>query len=94
MSRFNLAGLAIRVPGLTWYLIVMLLLMGFAGFKNLGQTDMPTWTLRIMVLQVRWPGASAEQIEQQVVDKIERKLQETPWLDNLSSFSRPGEGLR
>ena len=81
------------MPGLTWYLIVMLLLLGFAGFKNLGQTDMPTWTLRIMVLQVRWPGASAEQIEQQVVDKIERKLQETPWLDNLSSFSRPGEGF-
>ena len=93
MSRFNLSGMAIRVPGLTWYVIAMLLLLGFTGFKSLGQTDMPTWTLRIMVLQVRWPGATAIEIEQQVVDKIERKLQETPWLANLSSFSRPGEGF-
>jgi len=92
MSRYNLSGLAIRMPGLTWYLIAMLLVLGFAGYKNLGQTDMPTWTLRIMVLQVQWPGATAAEMEQQVVDKIERKLQETPWLDNLSSFSRPGEG--
>ncbi|MBL4622581.1 MAG: efflux RND transporter permease subunit [Immundisolibacteraceae bacterium] len=93
MSRTNLSGLAIRMPGLTWYLIVILLLLGFFGFKSLGQTDMPTWTLRIMVLQVQWPGATAIEIEQQVVDKIERKLQETPWLDNISSFSRPGEGF-
>ena len=79
------------MPGLTWYLIIVLLLLGVVGYRGLGQTDMPTWTLRIMVLQVQWPGASAYEIEQQVVDKIERKLQETPWLDNLVSYSRPGE---
>lgn len=93
MSRFNLSALAIRVPGLTWYFIVSLLVLGLVGYKNLGQTDMPTWTFRIMVLQVQWPGASAQEIEQQVVDKIERKLQETPWLDNVSSFSRAGEAF-
>ena len=93
MSRLNLSALALRQPGVTWYFIAVLLALGVAGYVNLGQTDMPTWTFRIMVLQVQWPGASATDMELQVVDKIERTLQETPWLDSISSFSRPGEAF-
>ncbi len=91
MSRYNLAEWGLRRPVLTAYLIGLVLLAGTVAFFSLGQTDMPNYTVRTMLLRVYWPGASAAQIEQQVVDKIERKLQETPWLDNVSSTSKPGE---
>ncbi|MDD3650545.1 efflux RND transporter permease subunit [Immundisolibacter sp.] len=91
MTRYNVAEWGLRHPALTAYLIGLVLLTGTVAFFSLGQTDMPNWTMRNMLLRVYWPGASAEQIEQQVVDKIERKLQETPWLDNVASTSKPGE---
>lgn len=91
MSRYNLAEWGLRRPALTVYLIGLLLLGGAVAFFGLGQTDMPDWTMRAMPIRVFWPGASAEQIEQQVVDKIERKLQDTPHLDSLISTSKPGE---
>ncbi|WP_448509018.1 efflux RND transporter permease subunit [Immundisolibacter sp.] len=91
MLRYNLAAWGLRRPALTTYLIGLILLAGTVALLNLGQTDMPDWTLRNMLLRVYWPGASAEQIEQQVVDKIERKLQDLPYLDNVTSTSTPGE---
>ncbi len=91
MSRYNLAEWGLRRPALMSFLIGLVLLAGTVAFLNLGQTDMPDWTMRNMLLRVYWPGASAEQMEQQVVDKIERKLQDTPYLDNVSSTSKPGE---
>jgi multidrug efflux pump len=90
-SRYNLAEWGLRHPALTAYLIGLVLLGGAVAFFRLGQTDMPDWTMRAMPIRVFWPGASAEQIEQQVVDKIERKLQDTPHLDNLISTTKPGE---
>ncbi|MBC7162463.1 efflux RND transporter permease subunit [Immundisolibacter sp.] len=91
MSRYNLAEWGLRRPALTAYLIGLILVGGAVAFFGLGQTDMPDWTLRAMPIRVFWPGASAEQIEQQVVDKIERKLQDTPYLKSLVSTSKPGE---
>ncbi|MFP5463482.1 MAG: efflux RND transporter permease subunit [Gammaproteobacteria bacterium] len=91
MSRYNLAEWGLRRPALTVYLIGLLLVGGAVAFFSLGQTDMPNWTMRAMPIRVFWPGASAEQIEQHVVDKIERKLQDTPYLDSLISTSKPGE---
>ncbi|HEY0675354.1 MAG TPA: efflux RND transporter permease subunit [Immundisolibacter sp.] len=91
MSRYNLAEWGLRRPALTAYLIGLILVAGAVAFFRLGQTDMPDWTMRAMPIRVFWPGASAEQIEQQVVDKIERKLQDTPYLDSLISTSKPGE---
>nr|ART38719.1 G316 [uncultured bacterium] len=91
MSRYNLAEWGLRRPALTVYLIGLLLLGGAVAFFGLGQTDMPDWTMRAMPIRVFWPGASAEQIEQQVVDKIERKLQDTPYLKSLISTSKPGQ---
>ena len=91
MTRYNLAEWGLRRPALTAYLIGLILLTGTVAFLNLGQTDMPDWTMRNMPIRVLWPGASAEQMEQQVIDKIERKLQDTPYLDNLISASKPGE---
>ena len=91
MSRYNLAEWGLRRPALTAYLIGLILVGGTVASFGLGQTDMPDWTLRAMPIRVFWPGASAEQIEQQVVDKIERKLQDTPYLKSLISTSKPGE---
>ena len=91
MTRYNLAEWGLRRPTLTAYLIGLILLAGTVAFFRLGQTDMPDWTMRAMPIRVFWPGATAEQIEQQVVDKIERKLQDTPHLDSLISTAKPGE---
>src|SRR5438876_11372246 len=57
----------------------------------MGRSEDPPFTFRIMVVQVSWPGATAREMEQQITDKIEKKLQETPYLDYLRSYSKPGE---
>lgn len=93
MDRFNLAALGLRHPALTRYFIVLFIGLGLGSFFSLGQTDMPNWTIKTMVIQVQWPGATAQEMEQQVTDKIERKLQDTPWLDFVESYSVPGESF-
>ena len=57
---------------------------------RIGQKEDPDFTFRVMVVQVLWPGATTEEMQDQVVDKIERKLQETPGLDFVRSYTRPG----
>ncbi len=91
MSGFNLSAWALRHRALVGYLIVALALMGVFGYKHLGQADDPPFTFKLMVVRTLWTGATAREVEQQVTDKIEKKLQEIPQLDRLSSFSRPGE---
>jgi multidrug efflux pump len=75
------------------YFMVMLTLAGLISYTRLGQSEDPPFTFKIMVVRTGWPGASAHEIEQQVTDKLEKKLQEVPHLDFLRSFSRPGESL-
>jgi multidrug efflux pump subunit AcrB len=87
---FNLSTWAIAHGNFAAFLIVLLLAAGGYAFVTLGQKEDPDFTFRIMVVQVIWPGASAEEMQEQVVDKIERKLQETPGLDYLRSYTRPG----
>ncbi|MGE5387026.1 MAG: efflux RND transporter permease subunit, partial [Betaproteobacteria bacterium] len=66
-------------------------IMGVVAYGQLGQAEDPPYTFKIMVIRTLWPGASARDVELQVTDKIEKKLQETPWIDRVTSFSRPGE---
>ncbi len=73
--------------------MLMLILAGMLAYTKLGQSEDPPFTFKVMVVRTSWPGASAVEVEQQVTDKIEKKLQETPHLDYTSSFSRPGESL-
>jgi multidrug efflux pump subunit AcrB len=89
-GRFNLSAWAIAHGNFVAFLIVLLLAAGGYAFLTLGQKEDPDFTFRAMVVQVLWPGASAEEMQEQVVDKIERKLQETPGLDFLRSYTRPG----
>ena len=91
--RFNISRWALEHPALTRYLMVMLLLLGFAAYFQLGQDEDPPFTFRAMVVQAFWPGASALQMAEQVTDKIERALQEAPYADKIVSYTKPGESL-
>jgi multidrug efflux pump len=87
---FNLSRWAIDHGGFTAFLLVLLLAAGAFSFLRIGEKEDPDFTFRIMVVQVLWPGATVEEMQEQVVDKIERKLQEVPGLDFVRSYTRPG----
>ncbi|HET9023168.1 MAG TPA: efflux RND transporter permease subunit, partial [Burkholderiaceae bacterium] len=92
-SRFNLSAWALEHQPLLRYLMVVLLIGGAFAFTALGQDEDPPFTLRGMVVRAYWPGSTAQQMAEQVTDRIEKKLQETPYLDKLRSYSKPGETL-
>jgi multidrug efflux pump len=71
--------------------MVVLMLLGFAAYFQLGQDEDPPFTFRAMVVRTYWPGATAQQVAEQVTDKIERTLQEAPYADKIRSYSKPGE---
>ena len=92
-SRFNISRWALQHPALTRYLMVVLMVLGVAAYFQLGQDEDPPFTFRAMVVQVYWPGATAQQMAEQVTDKIERALQEVPQSDTVRSYTKPGESL-
>ena len=92
-SRFNISRWALEHPALTRYLMVMLMVLGVAAYFQLGQDEDPPFTFRAMVVQAFWPGASAQQMAEQVTDKIEKTLQEVPYADKVRSYTKPGESL-
>ncbi len=92
-SRFNVSRWALEHPALTRYLMVVLMLLGIAAYFQLGQDEDPPFTFRAMIVQAFWPGASAQQMAEQVTDKIERTLQEVPHADKIRSYTKPGESL-
>jgi multidrug efflux pump subunit AcrB len=91
MKDFNLSRWALQHVPLIRYLIAALLVAGILSYDKLGQEEDPPFTFRAMVISVYWPGATAVQMAQQVADKLETKLQETPYIDKIRSFSKPGE---
>ena len=90
-AGFNLSKWAIEHPALTKYLMLVLMLLGVFAFFNLGQDEDPPFTFRVMVVRAYWPGATAQQVAEQVTDKLERTLQEVPYADKIRSYSKPGE---
>ncbi|TLS65716.1 efflux RND transporter permease subunit [Mariprofundus erugo] len=93
MKLPNLSKWAIRNQPVVLYLLLALLLSGIYAYFQLPQKEDPDFTFKVMTVTAKWPGATAREMEQQVTDRIELALQETPWLDNLSSFSKPGESV-
>jgi multidrug efflux pump len=93
MKRFNLSQWALEHQPLTRYLLVVLMLGGIFSFFQLGQDEDPPFTFRAMVVRAYWPGATAQQMSEQVTDKLEKKLQEVPYIDKIRSYSKPGETL-
>ncbi|NBP46143.1 MAG: efflux RND transporter permease subunit, partial [Betaproteobacteria bacterium] len=91
MKSFNLSRWAIEHAALTRYLMWVLLVLGVAAYFQLGQDEDPPFTFRIMAIRTVWPGATAQEVAEQVTDRIEKALQETPSADRIQSFSKPGE---
>ncbi len=89
----NISRWALEHPALTRYLMVVLMVLGIAAYFQLGQDEDPPFTFRAMVVQAFWPGASAQQIAEQVTDKLEKTLQEVPYADKIRSYTKPGESL-
>lgn len=92
-ERLNLSRWALEHIPFIRYLMVVLMLGGIFSYANLGQDEDPPFTFRAMVIRANWPGASALQVAEQVTDKLEKKLQETPFIDKIRSYSKPGETL-
>ena len=90
---FNLSRWALQHQALVRYLMVVLMLLGVAAYFQLGQDEDPPFTFRAMVVRTNWPGATAQQVAEQVTDKIERTLQEVPYADKIRSYSKPGESM-
>ncbi|MDD4881895.1 MAG: efflux RND transporter permease subunit, partial [Gallionellaceae bacterium] len=91
MTGFNLSEWALRHRALVGYFIIVFALLGVYGYRQLGQAEDPAFTFKQMLIRTQWPGASAQEVAEQVTDRIEKKLQEVPYVDRLTSFSRPGE---
>ncbi|CAB3758999.1 efflux RND transporter permease subunit [Paraburkholderia solisilvae] len=92
-GRFNLSAWALRHQALVVFVIALATLFGILAYTRLAQSEDPPFTFRVMVIQTFWPGATARQVQEEVTDRIGRKLQETPSIDFLRSYSRPGESL-
>ena len=89
-TRFNLSRWALEHPALTRYLMVVLMVLGMASYFQLGQDEDPPFTFRAMVVRTYWPGATAQQVAEQVTDKIELALQSVPEIDFTKSSTRAG----
>ncbi len=92
-SRFNLSEWALKHQVLVLYMMLMLTVSGLLAYTKLGQSEDPPFTFKVMLVHTTWPGASAVEVEQQITDKLEKKIQEVPHLGYSSSFSRPGESM-
>lgn len=90
-GSFNLSEWALKHQSFVWYLMFVGLLMGIFSYFNLGREEDPSFTIKTMVIQTRWPGATQEETLLQVTDRIEKKLEELDSLDYTKSYTRPGE---
>jgi multidrug efflux pump len=90
MKRLNLSEWAITHRPLVLFMIILLGAAGLFSYFNLGRAEDPSFTIKVMVVNVQWPGATATEMQAQVADKVEKKLQELPFLDRVESYSQPG----
>ena len=90
MKGFNLSQWAITHRALVLFMIIVLGAGGIYSYFNLGRAEDPSFTIKVMIVNVAWPGATAAEMQTQVADKIEKKLQELPYLDRIESYSQPG----
>ncbi len=93
MKDFNLTDWALTHRQIVFYFVAALFVGGAISYVRLGRMEDPDFTIRKMVVAVVWPGASARDVEEQLTDKLEKKLQDTPGLDYLDSYSYPGKSV-
>src|SRR3954451_8240372 len=90
MKRFNLSAWAVSHPALVLFLIIALGVAGFFSYQKLGRAEDPFFTVKVVNVSVMWPGATAAEMQSQVADPIEKKLQELPYFDRVQTYSKPG----
>src|ERR1700760_651769 len=89
MKRFNLSGWAVGHPSLILFLIVALAAAGFISYQKLGGAEDPFFTVKVVNVSAIWPGATAAEMQMQVADPLEKKLQELPFFDKVQTYSKP-----
>ena len=83
MKMPNLSEWALKHQQMVVYLIIVLSVAGVLSFFSLGRAEDPEFTFKVMVVRTLWPGATAQEVERELTERIEKKLQETPWVDVL-----------
>ncbi len=91
MKRFNLSDWALQHRSLVWYFMIVASLAGLFSYFNLGRAEDPDFTIKTMIIQARWPGATVEDVIGQVTDRIEKKLEELDSFDYAKSLNMPGQ---
>lgn len=89
-GRFNLSALAVRERSVTLFLICLVSLAGLVSFLKLGRAEDPAFTVKVMTIITAWPGATPQEMQDQVAEKIEKRLQELRWYDRSETYTRPG----
>ncbi len=89
-GRFNLSALAVRERSVTLFLIVLVTVAGLLAFLQLGRAEDPPFTIKQMTVITAWPGATAQEMQDQVAEPLEKRLQELRWYDRTETFTRPG----
>ncbi len=90
---FNLSEWALKNRALVLYAMLLLGAIGAISYANLGQSEDPPFTFKVMTINTLWPGASAEEVSRQITERIEKKLMETGDFERIQSYSRPGQSL-
>ncbi|GLS33467.1 Multidrug efflux pump subunit AcrB [Mesorhizobium albiziae] len=93
MKKFNLSDWALEHRSLVWYFMIAFALAGAYAYVSLGREEDPSFTIKTMVIQAQWPGASAQEVTRQVTDRIEKKLQELDNLDHTRSLTTAGRTI-
>jgi len=89
MKHFNLSAWAVSHPALILFLVVALGAAGFVSYRGLGRAEDPFFTVKVVNVSAIWPGATAAEMQTQVADPIEKKLQELPYFEKVQTYSKP-----
>ena len=92
-NRGNLSAWALAHRPLVLFFLLVTLFAGALAYVKLGRAEDPNFTFKVMTITTKWPGATAREVELQVTDRIEKKLEEVPWYDITRSYSKPGESV-
>lgn len=92
-GRFNLSALAVRERSVTLFLIILISVAGLVAFFGLGRAEDPPFTVKQMTVITVWPGATAQEMQDQVAEPLEKRLQELKWYDRTETYTRPGIAL-
>ncbi|MCA0425377.1 MAG: efflux RND transporter permease subunit, partial [Proteobacteria bacterium] len=90
MGRFNLSAWSVRHRALILFLMIVLAIAGTMSYQRLGRAEDPSFTIKVAVITAAWPGATAQEMQDLVSDRVEKKLQELPWFEKVQTYTKPG----